>query len=58
MADDLSNRGGRGRDRINVNQDWEVRDWAQKFNVSEDELRQAVAKVGDRADAVRQHLGR
>jgi hypothetical protein len=58
MADDFSKRGTRDRERINVNEDWEVRDWAQKFNVSEDELRQAVAKVGDRADAVRQHLGR
>jgi hypothetical protein len=58
MADDLSKRGSRDRDRINVNEDWEVRDWAQKFNVSEDELRQAVARVGDRADAVQKHLGK
>ncbi len=58
MADNLTNRGSPDRDRINVNEDWEVRDWAQKFHVSEDELRRAVAKVGDRAEAVRQHLGK
>jgi hypothetical protein len=58
MADDLSNRGRPDRDRINIDEEYEVRDWAKKFGVSEDELRQAVAKVGDRADAVRQHLGR
>jgi hypothetical protein len=58
MADDLSNRSSPDRERINVNEDYEVRDWAKKFGVSEDELRQAVRKVGDRADAVRQHLGR
>lgn len=58
MADDRSNRGSPDRDRINMNEDYEVRDWAKKLGVSEDELRQAVQKVGDRADAVRQHLGR
>lgn len=58
MADDRSNRGSPDRNRINVSEDYEVRDWAKKLGVSEDELRQAVAKVGDRADAVRQHLGR
>lgn len=58
MADNLSNRGSPDRDRINMNEDYEVRDWAKKFGVSEEELRRAVAQVGDRADAVRQHLGR
>ncbi|HYX47962.1 MAG TPA: DUF3606 domain-containing protein [Sphingomicrobium sp.] len=58
MADNLSNRGSPDRDRINMNEDYEVRDWAKKLGVSEEELRRAVAQVGDRADAVRQHLGR
>ncbi|HKV53079.1 MAG TPA: DUF3606 domain-containing protein [Candidatus Binataceae bacterium] len=58
MADDHSKRGGQDRERVDVNQDWEVRDWAKKFGVSEEQLRQAVRKVGDRADAVRQHLDR
>ena len=58
MADDLSNRGGSDRNRINVDQDYEVRDWAKKFGVSEQELRQAVQRVGDRADAVQRHLGK
>lgn len=58
MADNPSNRGSPDRDRINMNEDYEVRDWAKKLGVSEEELRRAVAQVGDRADAVRQHLGR
>ncbi len=58
MADDLSNRGGSDRNRINVNQEYEVRDWAKKFGVSEQELRQAVQRVGDRAEEVRRHLGK
>jgi len=58
MADDLGNRGRPDRDRINVNEDYEVRDWAKKLGVSPDELKRAVQQVGDRADAVRQHLGK
>ena len=58
MADDLSKRGSPDRDRINLNEQYEVRDWAKEFGVSEDKLRQAVAVVGDRADKVRQHLGK
>jgi hypothetical protein len=58
MADDTSKPGRPDRDRINVNEEWELRDWSQKFGVSPDELKRAVQQVGDRADAVRQHLGK
>jgi len=44
MADDPSKRGKQDRDRINVDQEYEVRDWAKSLGVSEDELRNAVAK--------------
>ena len=56
MSDDKSKSGGQDRQRINLNEDYEVRDWAAKFGVSPDELRQAVAQVGDRAEEVRRHL--
>ncbi len=56
MADDPNSRGGQDRQRINVNQDHELRDWAAKFGVSADALRRAVKAVGDRADAVEAHL--
>jgi len=58
MADDLSKSGSPDRDRINMNEEYEVRNWAKKFGVSEEQLRQAVSAVGDRVDKVRQHLGR
>ena len=58
MPDDPSNRRGQDRDRINVNQPYEVAYWTRALGVSEDELRKAVAAVGDRADAVRKHLGK
>lgn len=56
MSDDKSKSGGHDRKRINLNEDYEVRDWAAKFGVSRDELRQAVAKVGDRAEEVERYL--
>jgi predicted nucleotidyltransferase len=56
MADDLKNRGGRDRQRIDVNQDYELRDWSDKFGVSKEELKEAVKAVGDDASKVEQHL--
>jgi hypothetical protein len=56
MADDLSQRGGQDRSRINLQQDFEVRDWAKKFGVTEDELRKAVQAVGHEASKVKEHL--
>jgi|GEM_PF-5670029 hypothetical protein len=42
--------------RIDVNQDWEVHDWAHKLGVSEEESRAAVKAVGDKAADVERHL--
>ena len=56
MADDTSKRGKEDRDRINVNEDYEVRDWAKSLGVSEDELRSAVAKAGPMVKDVKAHL--
>jgi len=56
MSDDLKQRGGPDRQRINVNQDYELRDWARRLGVSEQELKEAVRAVGDRVDQVRDHL--
>ena len=56
MADNLTRSGGQDRKRINLSQDFEVRDWAKKFGVSEDELRKAVGAVGADASKVEAHL--
>ena len=56
MSDDKAKASGQDRQRINLNEDYELRDWAKKFGVSADELRQAVARVGDRADEVERFL--
>lgn len=56
MADDKDTRNGQDRLRINVHQDYEVRDWSKKFDVTPDQLKAAVKAVGDRADDVEMHL--
>jgi len=56
MSDDKSKSGGQDRKRINVNEDYELRDWSKSLNVTPDELKKAVAAVGDSADTVREHL--
>jgi hypothetical protein len=56
MSDDKTNPGGADRQRISLSEDYEVRDWAEKFGVSQGRLRQAVAKVGNMADDVEREL--
>ncbi len=56
MSDDKGKSGGQDRRRINVNEDYELRDWAKKFGVTGEQLKAAVAKVGDRAEDVERHL--
>ena len=58
MADDKSKTGKSDRDRINVNESYEVRDWAKKFGVTEDALKAAVKKVGPMAKDVAKALGK
>jgi hypothetical protein len=50
--------GGSDRKRINVNEDYELRDWSKKFGITQEELKKAVAKVGTSAEAVRKNLGK
>jgi hypothetical protein len=56
MSDDKSKVGAQDRARINVEEDYELADWAQKFGVSPERLKEAVAAVGDRASRVESYL--
>jgi Protein of unknown function (DUF3606) len=58
MSDDKTNRGIQDRTRINVHEDYELRDWSKRLGVTPDELKKAVQQVGTSADAVRKHLGK
>lgn len=57
MSDDKTKAGGADRQRISLAEDYEVQNWAKKFGVTERALREAVARVGDRAEDVQRELG-
>ena len=58
MPDDTKQRGGQNRTRIDVSEDYELRDWAKKFGVTPERLQEAVKAVGDEASKVEEYLNR
>ncbi|TXH38093.1 MAG: DUF3606 domain-containing protein [Rhodospirillaceae bacterium] len=58
MADDKSKRASEDGRTVNLNENYEVRYWSEKWGVSKDELQRAVSKVGSRADAIARYLGK
>ena len=56
MSDNKDLRHSPDNRRIDVNDRNEMRNWMKSLNVTEDELRRAVEKVGTSADKVREHL--
>ena len=58
MTDDRSKAGSPDNQKINLNQEHEVRAWCASLECSEQQLRSAVGVVGSSVKAVRAHLGR
>lgn len=58
MSDDKSLRTPADAQRVNVGEDYEVRYWTNKWNVTPEQLRVAVDKVGVMADDVERELRR
>jgi hypothetical protein len=56
MSDDKNNAQGQDRQRIDVHQDYELRDWARSLHTTPECIKEAVQAVGDRADKVREYL--
>ena len=56
MSDNKSKRGVADRNRISLDQDYEVRDWSESLGVSKDELVAAVHAVGNSAEKVKAYL--
>jgi len=54
--DNKQKTGSPDRDRINVNEDYELRDWSKKFGVTPEKLKEAVKKVGTSVKDVEQFL--
>jgi hypothetical protein len=58
MSDDKSKPGSPDRDRIDLNDPDEVRNWTKSLNVSKEELQRAVDAVGNTPGKVYDYLGR
>ena len=58
MTDDKKKTGSPDRDRINVNEDYEVQYWTKTLGVTAAQLREAGKAVGPTSAAVREHLGK
>lgn len=59
MSDDKTKTGGNDRTQINTSEDYELQYWSKKFNVSPDELREAVEKTGTNdASRVEEYLSK
>lgn len=58
MADDRSKIGKPDRDRINVNEDYELRDWSKKLGATPQQIKDAVKAVGPMVADVKKKLGK
>jgi hypothetical protein len=56
VADDKKDVGSPDRDRINLNEDYEVQYWTKELGISEQDLRRLLAKHGSASQAVREAL--
>ena len=56
MSDDKSKRDYRDRDRINVNEPYELEYWTKEFGVSADRLKNLVAEHGVMVSDIRSAL--
>ena len=58
MSDDKANRGSPDRDRIDMSDPDEIRNWTKSLGVSKEELERAVQAAGNTAEKVREFLGK
>jgi predicted DNA-binding protein YlxM (UPF0122 family) len=58
MADDLKKRGKPDQIRVNVHEDWELRERSKEWNVTPQQIKDAVKKVGPMVKDVKRELGK
>ena len=58
MGDNLKRKQPEDPNKINVNQQWELDYWTEKFGVSEAKLKEAVRAVGVFVKDVKKYLGK
>jgi hypothetical protein len=54
--DNKDNVGRPDRDRININENYEVEYWTKTLGISAEQLKNAVKTAGTSAEAVKEHL--
>lgn len=54
--DNLKEKGPQDRSRISLSEEWELQWWTDTLGISTDQLKEAVSKVGNSADKVREYL--
>lgn len=57
MPDNKDKTGKADDIRINVNQDYELRDWSRELGVTPEKLKQIVTKVGPMVKDVKKAIG-
>jgi predicted DNA-binding protein YlxM (UPF0122 family) len=56
MADDKNMQDGRDRSRVSGSEDYELQYLAEKLNVSTEEVRNAIEKVGNNREKIEEYL--
>ncbi len=56
--DDKNKKGPQDASRVNVNEDYELQYWSERFNITRDELKKAVAEAGPSVSALEEFLKR
>jgi hypothetical protein len=57
MSDDKTKKIPQDSGKISLSEHWEVLYWTKTLGVSEKELREAVKRVGNSAERVKEDLG-
>jgi hypothetical protein len=58
MPDDLTKRGKPDRDRVNVHEEWELRERAREWGVTPQQIKDAEKKVGPMVKDIKKELGK
>jgi len=56
--DNKNNVGSPDRDRININENYEVEYWTRTLGISAETLKKAVKEAGTSTEAVKKHLNK
>lgn len=56
MADDRNLKDGRDRSRVSGSEEYELQFFAEKLNVSTDEIRKAIKQVGNSREKIEAYL--